>query len=197
MVPHRSCFISLLLSFLEGQSGVRFNILMVYTSLYQYFKCNMALWPWNFVLIYLKRNLVLESQGPLNWLMQKFSNISGYWRIFNNFRFYRDFTLWSEWLFFHYVHLLFPFFKKLFFPFSLSTSFLFLFGLLFPFSFLDFYFPFLSLFYLDICLLFSFWTFIQSRSHFGFLPNFFYVHTSYRQFVKLHFLCCALQGFNL
>ena len=149
MVPHRSCFISLLLSFLEGQSGVRFNILMVYTSLYQYFKCNMALWPWNFVLIYLKRNLVLESQGPLNWLMQKFSNISGYWRIFNNFRFYRDFTLWSEWLFFHYVHLLFPFFKRLFFPFSLSTYFLFLFGLLFPFSFLDFYFPlfFFSLFF--------------------------------------------------
>ena len=138
----------------------------------------MALWPWKFVLIYLKRNLVLESQGPLNWLMQKFSNISGYWRIFNNFRFYRDFTLWSEWLFFHYVHLLFPFFKKLLFPFSLSTYFLFLFGLLFPFSFLDFYFPVpyhfsFPYFSLDIFLLFSFWTFIQSRSHFGFLPNFF------------------------
>ena len=54
-----------------------------------------------------------------------------------------------------------------YFPFLFGLLFLFflfglLFSLLFLFSFfsLDFYFP------------FSFWTFIQSRSHFGFLPNF-------------------------
>ena len=95
--------------------------------------------------------------------MQKFLNISSYWRIFNNFRFYRDFTLWSEWLFFHYVHLLFPFFKKTFislssfdlFPFFIWTPIsLFFFGLLFPSS-LSFFFSlfffghFSSLFFLD------------------------------------------------
>ena len=148
MVPHRSCFISLLLSFLEGQSGVRFNILMVYTSLYQYFKCNMALWPWNFVLIYLKRNLVLESQGPLNWLMQKFSNISGYWRIFNNFRlrFFtailhrglrNDFFSLRSFTFSIFFYFYFPFLFRLVFPFFIWTPIsLFFFGLLFPIIFL-------------------------------------------------------------
>ena len=71
-------------------------------------------------------------------------------------------------------------FSNFFFPF--------LFGLLFPFSLfsLNFYFPFslwtfVSLFSLDfyfpflfgLLFPFSLWTFIQSRSHFGFLPNFF------------------------
>ena len=60
----------------------------------------------------------------------------------------------------------------------LRDDFFFTSHLLFPFSFwtflslfsLDFYFPFL------FGLLFPFflWTFIQSRSHFGFLPNFFF-----------------------
>ena len=156
----------------------------------------MALWPWKFVLIYLKRNLVLESQGPLNWLMQKFSNISSYWRIFNNFRL-RFFTailhrgLRND--FFSLCSFTFSIFFLLLFPFSLSTYFLFYSDSYFLFLFwtfisLSFLFSLLSL---DICLLFSFLTFIQSRSHFGFLPNFFYVHTSYRQFVKLHFLCTA------
>ena len=52
------------------------------------------------------------------------------------------------------------FYLDFYFPFFL--------GLLFSLFSLDFYFPFF------LGLLFSLWTFIQSRSHFGFLPNFWF-----------------------
>ena len=80
---------------------------------------------------------------------------------------------------------IFPFLFGLLFPFFLGTfifslDFYFLFGLLFSLFSLDFYFPFI------FGLLFSLWTFIQSRSHFGFLPNFFSYKVRYSIFRNFH-----------
>ena len=110
-----------------------------------------------------------------------------------------NFTSWSQDFF--TTNLLFPisiwtfislFSLDFYFPFSLWTFislfstfiylisqdfyFPFLFGLLFSLFSLEFYFLFISLFSLDFHFPFSLWTFIQSRSHFGFLPNFLSLH---------------------
>ena len=95
--------------------------------------------------------------------------------------------------FFHYVHLLFPIFIWTFISlFSLDFYFPFFFGLLFSLFSLDFYFPFL------FGLLFPFflWTFIQSRSHFGFLPNFFQRFNFFIHFCwEWHLALCILSDF--
>jgi hypothetical protein len=89
--------------------------------------------------------------------------------------------------FFHYVYLLFPIFIWTFISlFSLDFYFLFLFGLLFSLFSLDFYFPFLIglLFPFYFSFPFFLWTFIQSQSHFGFLPNFFHCTSQFYVIVK-------------
>ena len=87
-----------------------------------------------------------------SWSEIPFVLVSFYFNLLSIFD--RDFTSWSlEWLFFHFSN------SDLIFPI--------LFGLYFPFLFGLMYFPFF------FGLLFSLRTFIQSRSHFGFLPKFF------------------------
>ena len=90
----------------------------------------------------------------------------------NDFFFQFQFTFSNFYLDFY-----FPFLSGLLFPFSLWTFislfsldfyFPFHFGLLFPFFLWTFIFPFVF----GLLFSFSLLTFIQSRSHFGFLPNF-------------------------
>ena len=77
--------------------------------------------------------------------------------------------------FFFSTNLLFPIFLWAFISLFLWTFILtFLFGLLLYLFSLDFYFPFLIGLLFPFYFLFPFfWTFIQSRSPFGFLPFFF------------------------
>ena len=70
------------------------------------------------------------------------------------------------------------------------------------FFYLDFYFPFLfGFFFKSFSFFFNYFFFIQSRSHFGFLPNFYIFHftrySSNFQFQELHQLPQTVIGAHL